>query len=79
MPIIINLIISILLGIGFYFFGFIIINYFKIKKIINNVSKPEFQYCLFGIAIFLFFLYPIFFFGYIKSYLFKYFSFFLIF
>ena len=79
MPIIINLISSILLGIGFFFLGFLTVNIFKIKKIVQKISKPEYQYCLFGIVIFLFILYPLFFYGFIKNYSFKYFSFFLIF
>jgi hypothetical protein len=79
MPIIFNLISSILLGIGFFFLGFLTVNIFGIKKIVQKISKPEYQYCLFGIVFFLFILYPLFFYGFIKNYLFKYISFFLIF
>jgi hypothetical protein len=79
MPIIFNLISSILLAIGFFFLGFLIVNILGIKKIIQKISRPECQYSLFGIVAFLFFLYPLFFYGYIKNYSFKYFSFFLIF
>jgi len=79
MPVIISLLTSISLGVGFFFLGFLTVRILRIKNIIQKISRPEYQYSLFGIVIFLFFLYPIFFYGYLKNYLFKYLSFFLIF
>ena len=68
MLVMISLISSILLGIGFFFLGFLIINFLGLKKTLQNISEPGYQYSLFGIAGFLFFLYPLFFLGLIKSY-----------
>jgi len=79
MPIIFSLIFSILLGIGFFFLGFVIINFLGLKETIKKISGPEYQYSAFGIAAFLFILYPIFFLGFIKPDFFKYLSYILIF
>ncbi len=74
-----NLILSILLGGGFYFLGFLIVSFLKINNIVEKISKPIFQYPLFGVSFFLFILYPLFFLGYIHTVFFKYISFLLIF
>jgi hypothetical protein len=79
MPIIFNLISSILLASGFFFIGYLCISILKIEKIIKKVSNLIYQYCLFGVVIFLILLYPIFFIGLIKNYLYKYLSLFLVF
>ena len=79
MPIIFNLVSSILLASGFFFIGYLCAAILKIKKIIEKISNPIYQYCLFGIIIFLILLYPIFFLGLIKSYLYKYLSLFVVF
>jgi len=79
MPIIFNLVSSILLASGFFFIGYLCAVILKIKKIIEKISNPIYQYCLFGIIIFLILLYPIFFLGLIKSYLYKYLSLFVVF
>jgi len=79
MPIIFSLISSILLGIGFFFLGFIIINFLGLKETIKKISGPEYQYSAFGIVVFLFILYPFFFLGFIKPDFFKYLSYILIF
>ena len=78
MPIIFNLVSSILLASGFFLIGYICVVIFKIEKIIKKISSPIYQYCLFGIIIFLVLLYPIFFLGLIKSYLYKYISLFIV-
>jgi hypothetical protein len=62
MPIIFNLIFSFFLLFAFYFIGEKFVNIFKIKKLISYVSNPIYQYPIFGICIFLFILYPLFFF-----------------
>ena len=62
MPIIFNLIFSFFLLFAFYFIGEKFVNLFKIKKLISYVSNPIYQYPIFGICIFLFILYPLFFF-----------------
>jgi hypothetical protein len=79
MPIIFNLVFSILLASGFFFIGYLFIAILKIKKIIKEISSPIYQYCLFGIVIFLVLLYPIFSLGLIKNYLYKYLSLFVVF
>jgi uncharacterized membrane protein len=72
MPVITSLITSILLGIGFFFLGFVIVNSLGLKNILQKISLPEYQYSIFGIVGFVFFLYPIFFLGFIKNNFFKY-------
>lgn len=72
MPVITSLITSILLGIGFFFLGFVIVNSLGLKNILQKISLPEYQYSIFGIVGFIFFLYPIFFLGFIKNNFFKY-------
>jgi hypothetical protein len=67
-----NLISSILLASGFFFLGFLSVSFLKLEKIINRISNPIYQYSLFGIVFFLLFLYPVFFLGVIKSYIYKY-------
>ena len=79
MPIIFNLVSSILLASGFFFIGYLCFIILKIEKIIKKISSPIYQYCLFGIIFFLVLLYPIFFLGLIKSYLYKYLSLFVVF
>ena len=79
MPIIFNLVSSILFASGFFFIGYLCAVILKIKKIIEKISNPIYQYCLFGIIFFLVLLYPIFFLGLIKSYLYKYLSIFVVF
>lgn len=79
MPIIFNLLSSILLASGFFFIGYLCTIILKIEKIIKKISSPIFQYCLFGIIIFLVLLYPFFFLGLIKNYSFKYLSLFVVF
>jgi len=79
MPIIFNLVSSILFASGFFFIGYLCVIILKIKKIIEKISNPTYQYCLFGIIFFLVLLYPIFFLGLIKSYLYKYLSLFVVF
>jgi len=79
MPIIFNLVSSILFASGFFFIGYLCVVILKIKKIIEKISNPIYQYCLFGIIFFLVLLYPIFFLGLIKSYLYKYLSLFVVF
>jgi hypothetical protein len=79
MPIIFNLVSSILLASGFFFIGYLCIKILKIEKIIKKISSPIFQCCLFGIIIFLVLLYPFFFLGLIKNHSFKYLSLFVVF
>jgi hypothetical protein len=79
MPIIFNLVFSILLASGFFLIGYLCVVILKIEKIIKKISSPIYQYCLFGIIFFLVLLYPIFFLGLIKSYLYKYISLFVVF
>ena len=52
---------SLILFSGFYFLGKISINFFKLKKIIEIVSEPGYQYSSIGIAFFIFCIYPFFF------------------
>ena len=74
-----NFILPILLASGFYYIGFVITKIFKLKNIIEKISNPIYQYCSIGIAFFLFTFYPIFFFGFLKTYLIKYISYSLLF
>ena len=74
-----NFILPILFASGFYYIGFVITKIFKLKNIIEKISNPIYQYCSIGIAFFLFTFYPIFFFGFLKTYLIKYISYSLLF
>ena len=78
MPIIFNLVSSILFASGFFFIGYLCITILKIEKIIKEISIPVYQYCSFGIIIFLVLLYPFFFLGLLNNYLFKYLSIFVL-
>ena len=72
MFIISNLFFPIFLASGFYCIGFFFIKNFNLIKIVKKISNPIYQYSSFGIVLFLFFFYPIFFLGIIKNYLYKY-------
>ena len=79
MPVIFDLIFSILLASGFFFIGYCSIAFLGIKESIQKISSIVYQYCLFGIIFFLVILYPIFFLNLIKNYSFKYISLFVVF
>jgi hypothetical protein len=74
MPIFFDLTLSIIFGSGFYYIGFVIVNNLKLKEVVSKISNPAYQYILFGISFFLLLLYPLFFLGFIKNYLFKFIS-----
>lgn len=59
---ILSILTSLLLLSGFYFLGKFIVKNFKAEIIISNISELRFQYISIGIIIFIFLLYPIFFF-----------------
>lgn len=61
MLIIFNLIFSFLLLLGFYFIGKNFVNLFKVKNLIGYISNPKYQYPIFGLSIFLFLSYTLFF------------------
>ena len=74
-----NFVLPILFASGFYYIGFIVVNRFKLKTIIEKISNPIYQYCSIGIVFFLFVFYPLIFFGFLKTYFIKYISYSLLF
>ena len=71
MPAILDLCLSILLGCGFYFFGKLFVNIFKLTNIIKYISHPIYQYPIIGIYFFLFILFPFFLLGFFNNIFFK--------
>jgi hypothetical protein len=71
MPVILDLCLSILLGCGFYFFGKLFVNIFKLTNIIQYISNPIYQYPIIGISFFLFILFPFFLLGIFNNSFFK--------
>ena len=72
---IVNLLISILFLSGFHYIGEKIINFFDLNQIIKKISNPIYQKSVIGIAIFIFFIFPIFFLGFFNLWTFKFISF----
>ena len=56
-----HLLFSLLLLSGYYYIGNKIIIFFKIKKIVENISEPFYQNTSIGLVSFIFIFYPIFF------------------
>jgi hypothetical protein len=71
---ILYLISSLFFILGFDYLGKKISSFFKIKKIIKNISNPYYQNSLIGISFFIFIIYPIFFLGLFNFFLFLFFS-----
>jgi hypothetical protein len=74
MPIITNVLFSIFFASGFYCIGFYFVKIFKLSNIIVKISNPIYQYCSFGIVLFLFIFYPPFFLDLLNNNSIKYIS-----
>lgn len=71
MPIILNLFLSFFIGVGFFFLGKFLLNIFRLLSIVKLISNPTYQYPVFGVAIFIFILFPFFLLGLFNNNLFK--------
>ena len=71
-------IVSLIIFVGLYCLGQIVISFLKIEKVISSVSLLEFQYALIGIIIVTFLIYPFIKLGIFNYYFIYFFSFFLI-
>lgn len=78
MPIILNLFLSFFIGVGFFFLGKFLLNFFRLLSIIKFISNPIYQYPIFGVVIFIFILFPFFLLGIFHVNLFKIFTYFIV-
>ena len=74
MPVIFDLLYSILIGVGFFFVGEFIVTIFRFSNAISYISNPTYQYPIIGISFFLFILFPLFLLGIFNNSFFALFS-----
>ena len=73
MPVILECVLSIFIGLGFYFFGNFLSTRLNLLSTIKVVSNPHYQFPIIGISFFLFFLFPIFLSGFLDKNIFQFF------
>jgi hypothetical protein len=63
MPVIFDLLFSILIGVGFFYVGKFFVAIFRFSNAIKYISNPIYQYPIIGISFFLLILFPLFLLG----------------
>lgn len=63
MPVILDLLLSILIGVGFFYVGKFFVAIFRFSNAIKYISNPIYQYPIIGISFFLLILFPLFLLG----------------